>query len=340
MDGLTRRQMLCGTGVTALAMASSAKTSPTSAARPGVLNAHSGSWDSKRRAALVFGGADERRVLGDLWQFRDSRWNRLSGSGPSPRTFPAVVYDSARDRLVVFGGNRVLFGDGSTADTLLGDHWEWDGRRWHQYAGLRPPERTEAACAFDATRGRTILFGGWRWQDGKRLRLGDLWEFDGRRWHRSAALGPEPRSGAAMTYDSKRRQILLAGGNGPRNDLWSLKGDQWRRLTDLPQARFNPAIAFDRLRDQVVLFGGWTGKERIAATSLFDGTAWHRAEGLEPSARNHSLLVPIDDGSRLLLLGGHTGLDPLLILGDAWEWSGAWHQRYSTLPVPRLENGH
>ena len=304
---------------------------------PGYLNAHSGAGDSRRKAAMIFGGADERQVLGDLWQYRLGRWRRVARTGPPPRTFAAVSYDSRRDRLVVVGGNRVLFGPEGATDTLLDDHWEWDGQRWHRFAGPRPPGRTEACCAFDSARGRLLLFGGWRWQDGQRVRLDDLWEFDGERWIQSGATGPEPRSGAAMTFDSTRRRILLAGGNGPRNDFWSFDGDNWEKLADLPQARFNPVVAFDRARGQSLLFGGWTGKERIAATALFDGEKWHSPAGPGPAARNHSVLVPSGDGTRLLLVGGHDGEQ---IFADQWEWDGVWRPLQVALPKARLDNGH
>ena len=187
MTGCTRRD--------ALAIAIAGLVAPVPAVArtltlggPRALNAHSGAWDSGRRA-------DDRQVLGDLWQFGRSGWSRLSRSGPPARTFAAVAYDARRDRFVLFGGNRVLFGDGGTADTLLGDHGEWDGRRWHQIAGPLPPSRTESATAFDPARNRLILFGGWRWADGARVRLDDLWEFDGRSW--TQLEGTRPAAGRA-----------------------------------------------------------------------------------------------------------------------------------------------
>ena len=306
----------------------------TDTAAPPYLNGHSGAYDRRRQASLIFGGADEAQVLSTLWQFRAGQLCLLSRFGPLQRTFAAAAYDSRRDRLVVFGGNRVLFGTGG--DTILSDHWEWDGRRWSRFEGTRPPGRTEAGCAFDENRGRIVLFGGWRFERGERVRLGDLWEFDGHDWTQQPG-GPEPRSGAAMTYDPVARRIIVAGGNGPRKDVWALERSRWSRLPDLPQARFNPAMAFDRARDQALLFGGWTGRERIAATAVFSDGRWSTPPGPEPAARNHSLLVPTGDGSRLLLIGGHTGDD---LLGDQWEWAGRWRPLLLPAPRPRVANNH
>jgi hypothetical protein len=286
---------------------------------------------------LIFGGADDRQVLGDLWQFGRSGWSRLSRSGPPARTFAAVAYDARRDRFVLFGGNRVLFGDGGTADTLLGDHWEWDGRRWHQIAGPLPPSRTESATAFDPARNRLILFGGWRWADGARVRLDDLWEFDGRSWTQLEGTRPAARSGHAMAWDPISRRIIMVGGNGPRRDVWALDGSGWEPIADLPRPLFNPALAFDRARRQFVLFGGWTGKKRVAETWLFNGSQWRLWQGPGPDARNHSLLVPAGDGSRLILVGGHDGDR---VFADQWEWAGRWRPLVTNFPLARLDNGH
>lgn len=303
---------------------------------PGHLNAHCGAWDSKSRSTLVFGGADDRQVLDAFWQYRAGRWRALP-SAPPPRTFAAAAYDFRRKRFVLVGGNRVLFGAEGATDTLLDDHWEWDGRQWRQFPGATPPARSEAACAFDPGRGSTILFGGWRWQDGRRIRLNDLWEYDGREWTRSEAAGPEPRSGCTATYDHIAKRILIAGGNGSRSDFWAFDGRSWARLKDLPQGRLNPAFAFDSARRAALMVGGWTGQERISATALFKQGEWRLLSGLEPPPRNHSLLVPVDDGSRLMLIGGHNGAE---VLGDQWQWDGKWSLLRFEAPKTRIENGH
>lgn len=326
----TRREVTGG-----LIAAAIARPAFGAGAGPTYLNAHAGAWDRRRGVALIFGGADERQVLNTLWQLRGGHWRLLSRSGPRPRTFTSLAYDERRDRLVVFGGNSVLFGRGG--DTVLDDHWEWDGRRWSRFEGLRPPGRTAASCAFDPVRNRTLLFGGWRFESGERIRLDDLWGFDGRAWVRLAATGPQARSGAAMTWDPEGRRLLMGGGNGPKGDFWAFDGSTWSRLADLPQPRFNPALGFDRRGGQALLFGGWTGEERIAATALFDGRRWHPHAGREPPPRNHTLLVPIEDGSRLLLLGGHDGEN---VFGDQWEWAGRWVPRALRPRRPRVDNGH
>ena len=190
---------------------------------------------------------------------------------------------------------------------------------------------------FDPVRRLIVLFGGWQWEGDARIRLGDLWEFDGTAWTERLLAEPEPRSGAVMTWDPVGHRVLMGGGNGPRKDFWSLDGAGWAQLPDLPQVRFNATLAFDTERKQAVLFGGWAGSERIAATATFDGKHWTPISGVEPPARNHSLLLPIGDGSRLLLIGGHDGEQ---VFGDQWEWTGRWRPLLRVAPKPRAENDH
>ena len=77
-----------------------------------VRNAHVLVYNPDKQIVMLFGGADESHVLGDLWAWDGDKWFCLSNEGPSPRTFPALSYDTERKQLILFGGNRVLFGTG------------------------------------------------------------------------------------------------------------------------------------------------------------------------------------------------------------------------------------
>ena len=83
-----------------------------------------------------------------------------------------MVYDSSRNRVVLFGG-----WDG-TSD--LNDTWEmtWNGSNvtWTQVnsgASNSPSVRGWHAMVYDSSRNRVVLFGGW----GSN-RLNDTWEYE------------------------------------------------------------------------------------------------------------------------------------------------------------------
>jgi hypothetical protein len=66
-----------------------------------------------------------------------------------------MSYDSARGRVVLFGGGTNEYG-------YLGDTWEWDGINWTQIHPVKSPStRGYTSMAYDAARGRTVLFGGY-----------------------------------------------------------------------------------------------------------------------------------------------------------------------------------
>lgn len=49
-----------------------------------------------------------------------------SAPEPGGRNKPGFVYDSARKKLVLFGGF------GKRGEGAKGDTWEWDGKQWQQ----------------------------------------------------------------------------------------------------------------------------------------------------------------------------------------------------------------
>lgn len=304
-----------------------------------VRNAHVMAYDSDRAKMILFGGADDRHVLGDLWEWDGKTWHKISATGPAPRTFPSMAYDRGRRRLVLFGGNRVLFGTENDTNTFLDDIWEWDGARWHEIKTATPSARAEACMAYDNARRRLVLFGGYCVVDGKRIRLGDTWEWDGKIWQQVSTSGPSPRNGAAMTYDPIHRRVILFGGNGPSGETWTWDGKSWSEVKPaVAQGRFNSVMAYDEARQQVFRFGGWNGKARVGDTWAFDGMAWQQIDAAGPEARNHAAMVYDSKRQRLVLFGGHDGER---VFGDTWEWDGSkWSRAAFHEPHLRINNGH
>src|SRR5436309_627295 len=62
-----------------------------------------------------------------IWSWDGAAWTLLSSNGPSARSAASRAYDSARDRLVLFGGAAV-----STGSPNLSETWRWDRLAWTQ----------------------------------------------------------------------------------------------------------------------------------------------------------------------------------------------------------------
>jgi hypothetical protein len=165
-----------------------------------------------------------------------------------------MAYDSARKRLVLFGG----IGDSSN----FADTWEWDGDTWvERMPATRPSARFGHAMVYDSARGKVVLFGGFN--NDSNAFLGDTWEWDGRKWFKKTPVvtGPSARLWHAMVYDSARRRVVLFGGsdaNGYLGDTWEWDGSRWARQSPVasPSARSGLSMAYDSVRGRLVLFGG------------------------------------------------------------------------------------
>jgi hypothetical protein len=303
-----------------------------------VRNGHSMTYDSREMAVVVFGGADEKMVLGDLWALHGRTWKKLADSGPAPRTFASLAYDSARRRLLLFGGNRVLFGDGEDG-TFLNDFWMWDGDGWRRIDGPnRPPPRAEAATAFDSDRNVLVLFGGHATRDGERIIYGDTWEWDGDTWREFTVEGPSPRNGATMVYDPRRHAAVMFGGRGASGETWEWNGERWSLLTTADPGRFNPAMAFDGARNEIVRFGGWKPPARRGGTWVLRRSEWTERAVAGPPARNHAAMAFDPIRGETVLFGGHDGEN---VFGDTWAWDGERWRRLIDRPArARVENGH
>jgi hypothetical protein len=304
----------------------------------GVRNAHGLVYHGARASTVLYGGADESRVRGDTWEWDGVSWRFVTAEGPPPRTFPAMAYDAARERIVLFGGNAVLFGSAPDPATFFSDTWLFESGRWRELTTPGPGARAEAAMAYDEARDRVVLFGGYRLDDeAETTRLGDTWEWDGSSWREVRVVGPSARNGASLAYSPAHRGVILFGGNGPSAETWRFDGTAWEPLEPAPEGRFNAATAFDGTNGCVLRFGGWNGSEREGDTWLFAGS-WRRLEVTGPPPRNHAAMAFDAPRRRLVLFGGHDGE---MVFGDTWEWNGErWSLALAGEASKRVENGH
>lgn len=220
------------------------------------------------------------------------------------RTNHAMAYDAARGVVVVFGGM-------PAGGALLDDTWEWDGVTWTRRFPLHaPPPRHGGAMAFDAQRQTCVLVGGY----GTSGPLGDTWAWDGFDWSLLAAVGPDPRGLHAVAYDSGRGRLVLFGGDrggGQANlaDTWEWDGIRWTRMQPAaaPPARYATAMAYDAVRQRVVLAGGLqvigNNFAFLDDTYEWDPSAvtWSSGPRLPYATRGHAMAYDAVAGGVLLL---------------------------------------
>jgi hypothetical protein len=136
-------------------------------------------YDAARGVTLLVGG---HRVTparfdtyGDTWAWDGAAWTQLTDDGPTPRDGARAVFDTLRERVLLFGGIQVEPGV-----RFLDDTWAWDGEAWSRVGGAAPPGRGHHAMGYDSLRDEVLVFGG---SDGPGPSLRrDTWVFDGAGW--------------------------------------------------------------------------------------------------------------------------------------------------------------
>ncbi len=94
---------------------------------PSARSTHVMAWHAGLRQVVLLGGAAEDSAL---WGWNGTRW-QVPAARPDAATL-AMVYDSARDRLVVQGGAQAVFGTREVSPS--GDTWEWSRSGWRRVA--------------------------------------------------------------------------------------------------------------------------------------------------------------------------------------------------------------
>jgi hypothetical protein len=284
--------------------------------------------ETLRQVVLVNGGPERGKPAEDpleLWSWDGTQWSLISAdaSGPAWRNWPAVAYETTRDVLVIHGGLQ--------AGANFDETWEWDGETWTQFPGSGPGSREGALMAYDAARGKTILFGG----STPDMQIhGDTWEWDGQTWDgqtwmRVSETGPAPRFPGGMAYDPARQEVVLYSGHFaastgefvPYDDLWAWDGTSWRQLTTggaTPGHRTHAGLVYDPVTETVLLVG--SGSDTfLPDVWAWDGTQWKEVPTSNTPARSGQNVAYDPARDRFVLFGGvdrpgGTALD------DTWEW--------------------
>jgi serine/threonine protein kinase len=280
---------------------------------------HALAFDTVRNVTWLVGGKNRERAFAGLWYWDGRFWHpAIEGPGPDPgaRQGHTLVFDSARNRLLIAGGRRFDSGNGDE----LEDTWEWDGNAWKQVANLDQPRAWHCA-AYDSARRSHYVFGGIHGNTA----LAGLWEWDGESWAQlDAGLpGPAARYRSALAYDARREVLVLFGGvTWSRekinvNETWEWDGQRWRDCTprgpgSSPGPTRSPELAFDGTN--VLLWGGandprlWT----------WDGDSWtaHDDPKGPPAHTLHAMTY--DSKRRRLVTFG--GFHDKKRTSDLWEF--------------------
>ncbi|HEX6811297.1 MAG TPA: kelch repeat-containing protein [Planctomycetota bacterium] len=281
-------------------------------------------YDRARARTVLFGGSASGTFLDDTWEWDGNAWSPAATlARPSPRARAGLAGDPVGGGVLLVGGYR---------SEAFADTWRWDGNAWTLIQDTpQPTPRHSHAMAFDEARGEMLVFGG-----VDNSVLGDLWLWNGTQWTAATAAGPSPRMRSRMAFDVARGETVMFGGElpGGTNQTWTWNGVAWsQRLPPIsPAARFLHAMAYDRQRARIVLFGGCQYVPPglyLGDTWEWDGTAWlQRTVPAPPPRASHAMAYDARRGVTVLYGGIGAGQPFGTWLTDTWEWNGtAWTQR-------------
>lgn len=225
----------------------------TTSNAPPARGRHSAVFDPIRKQAVIFGGkfrepssTGNYQMFNDTWAFNvnTDTWTQLATTGetPTPRANSAMVFDAARDRILLFGGSTDP--NGLTFQPRA-DMYSLDMKTlvWRlEPTSNTPPRRLFHAMVIDSTHDRLLVFSGGDENAFFGPFYHDLWAspLDNFRfeqvWDGAQVVGPTARINAVMVDDPQHDRVLMFGGHddtslGNANDVWALLSDNaWQKI--------------------------------------------------------------------------------------------------------------
>ena len=120
---------------------------------------HAACYDAQKHRMIMYAGQNNSGPLDDIWalDLNSNTWTDLTPAvKPSARYFSPVVYDTAHNRLTMFGGQGLI---GFNSEVWAFDLWT---KQWTQLSpsGVAPSQRGGSAAIYDGAHDRMVIFGG------------------------------------------------------------------------------------------------------------------------------------------------------------------------------------
>jgi hypothetical protein len=281
-------------------------------------------YDPVAQEWLMIGGFDDMyndttiangTHSGDVWAYKPStnswRFASKGFKGLPPAEGRVAVYDTTRNRVVLFGGLTGIEMTSNEVWTLTRDgNGNYEAAKLAP-SGTKPGSRWLCAAVYDAANDRMLITMGGNQAGPISLDLQEL-SFTGSAqgaWTARTATG-SPTSVAGMGYADKPSNKRLYIFGGATNSALSTVSSQtayldysttscaWTVVTTTGAvARRTPAFDYDPGADRLIVFGGFNGTASINTTSTLPlaTTVWDTiAPTSIPDARRSTIGKVID----------------------------------------------
>jgi hypothetical protein len=214
-------------------------------------------YDEKHRVMVAFGGTTAGNAANKetwLWDGSGSGvWTKAVPVGTLPRAtyIGQLVWDSANERVLLFGPNSYKAADPPTIDAFTTALWSWDGTGWTSLTTAHsPPPRMNALVGFDRVGKKLVLFGG---DNGSIFPVGfeDTWVFDGTDWvemptpdgaqHPPSNVSPGVVGTGQIAWNPARARLTLIDAT---RSPWEWTGVKWEQVetASRPMARLGNSV--------------------------------------------------------------------------------------------------
>jgi N-acetylneuraminic acid mutarotase len=220
-------------------------------------------YDTVNERIMMFGGGnddDSASPYDDTWALNAETgdWTQLAfTTTPVQRSSTMMVYDSADEVIILFGGHN---GTEWASDTWI---FDCNTEEWSEVTPENSPHgRGSHAMVYDSANDKVLLFSGY--SEGGPF-IADTWVYDytTNTWEEmSPSESPHARYGASCFYDPTTESMIIFGGNsnGYFSDTWSYdyETDTWTELepTTHPPVLKWSVMTYDSTNQRAILFGG------------------------------------------------------------------------------------
>jgi hypothetical protein len=292
------------------------------------------------------GGADSNAVLLQAPANGNGKWGTLIANGtagsPPPRWGQTAAYDSANNRMIVFGGRAIGAQYFSDVWVLSNADGQGGTAAWSQLglSGTSPAPRWGHTAIYDSANNRLTIFGG----ANASQTFSDVWTLSNANglggtpaWTQLSPAGPAPKGvhASSAVYDATSNIMTVFGGenlarNAFTNGVWTLShanglggAPQWTNIladgaAGSPPKRWSHSAVYDITNNRMTIFGGsaFAGASSLSgfgdvwvlanANGQGGSPAWTKLEtsGLKPGPRCCQTAVYDTVNNRMMVFGG------------------------------------
>ena len=265
---------------------------------------------------------------------------------PAKRIAHDMVYDSASQKIILYGGEKDF-----NVESWVFDTWSFDyaTNTWTKMEPTGTPYATFSALAYDSESDKIIAWGG---MHADEVVSDQTWiyDYDDNTWTNAepAVTPPLGLTSSSIAYDSESDVVIVHGGGLTKdenpdgfpiliNQTWAFdyNTNTWTNMTiaSHPVGRSAHQMVYDTESDRVIMFGGAarvysvaldpTGKTMGQGTWAYDynTNTWENISvNINPEVRYGHAMGYDSESDKTIMFGGYYYLNTKGLADETWSF--------------------